>query len=165
MRIKNTAMAIMLLSAASLFAQSATAQAPAASASSAPVSAAPYHSQPNRLSRRAGMYYEGVWGVDSLRVKAMESGELIRFTWRVLDAEKAAVLNDKKAEPSLIDSQAGVKLVVPAMENVGILRQTGAPDAGKSYWVAFSNPGRRVKPGHHVDIEIGHFRALGLVVE
>jgi hypothetical protein len=28
------------------------------------------------------MYYEGVWGVDSLRVKLMESGLIIRFAWR-----------------------------------------------------------------------------------
>jgi len=32
-----------------------------------------------------------------------ESGQIIRFTYRVLDADKANVLNDKKFEPSLID--------------------------------------------------------------
>src|SRR6516165_430146 len=59
--------------------------------------------QVNRLSSRAEMYYEGVWGVGELRVKAAESGEIIRFNYRVLDPDKAAVLNDKKAEPQLFD--------------------------------------------------------------
>jgi hypothetical protein len=47
------------------------------------------------------MYYEGVWGVGELRVKMAESGELIRFNYRVLDPEKAAALNDKNVEPGL----------------------------------------------------------------
>jgi len=111
------------------------------------------------------MYYQGAWGVDSLRVKYTESGEMIRFNYRVVDPAKAAALSDKKAEPSLIDPQAGVKLVVPEMEKVGKLRQSSTPIAGQSYWMAFSNVGRRVRPGDHVIVEIGHFHADGLVVE
>jgi hypothetical protein len=114
---------------------------------------------------RAQMYYQGVWGVDSLKVKYTESGEIIRFTYRVVDPDRAKPLNDKNAEPSLIDPQAGVKLVVPQMEKVGKLRQSSTPIAGKSYWMAFSNSGRRVRPGDHVIVEIGNFRADGLVVE
>ena len=122
-------------------------------------------SQVNRLSRRAEMYYEGAWGVGELRVKATESGELIRFNYRVLDPGKAVELNDKKAEPELIDSQAGVKLEVPQMEKVGKLRQSSTPKVGMTYWMAFSNPTRAVKRGHRVDVIIGQFRAYGLVVE
>src|ERR1700740_983108 len=63
-------------------------------------------SQRYRLSRplppSASQYYALMWGVDSLAVKSVESGEIIRFTYRVLDVEKAKVLNDKKNEPSLI---------------------------------------------------------------
>jgi hypothetical protein len=29
----------------------------------------------------------------------------------------------------------------------------------------FANPGKLVKPGHHVSVEIGEFRADGLVVK
>jgi hypothetical protein len=106
-----------------------------------------------------------VWGVDSLVLKWAESGEVIRFSYRVLDPAKAKALNDKKAEPALIDPKAGVKLVVPSLEKVGQLRQTGTPEAGKSYWMAFSNKGRLVKKGDHVDVVIGKFRAQGLVVD
>ena len=111
------------------------------------------------------MYYEAVWGVDSLNVKATESGEIIRFKYRVLDADKAKALNDKKLEPALIDPQARVKLVVPSLEKVGQLRQSSTPEAGRFYWMAFSNPRRSVKRGDRVDVMIGHFRANGLMVE
>ena len=125
--------------------------------------AAPSRYHPG-VPRRAVQYYSMTWGVDSLDVKWTESGEVIRFTYRVLDPAKAAVLNDKKYEPSLIDPQAGVKLVVPSLEKVGQLRQSSPPEAGKAYWMAFSNKGRYVKKGHHVDVIIGNFRAEGLVV-
>jgi hypothetical protein len=122
-------------------------------------------SQLQRLSHRAEMYYESAWGVGELHVKATESGELIRFTYRVVDPEKATALNDKKAEPELVDTQAGVKLVVPEMEKVGKLRQSSTPKVGMTYWMAFSNPTRVVKRGHRVDVIIGQFKANGLIVE
>jgi hypothetical protein len=149
------------------------AQSPAPPATSTPVAksktavkptAPPTHSMPNR-NGRAGMYYQTVWGIDSLRVKWAESGELVRFSWRVIDADRAKVLNDKKIEPSLEDPQAGVSLVVPVMEKVGQLRQTTPPEVGRAYWMTFSNVGRRVKPGHRVNVVIGTFRAENLVVE
>ena len=149
-------------------------QAPAQSATPAQTAA---HAQPSapapawrgsqleRLSRRAETYYEGVWGVGELRVKVAESGELIRFNYRVVDPSKAAVLNDKKVEPELLDPRAGVKLSVPQMEKVGKLRQASTPHAGMTYWMAFSNPTLAVKRGDRVDIVIGQFHANGLIVE
>jgi hypothetical protein len=111
------------------------------------------------------MYYEGVWGVGELRVKTAESGQLIRFNYRILDPNKASALNDKKVEPKLFDAQAGVSLVVPQMEKIGQLRQSSTPKTGMTYWMAFSNPTLAVKRGHRVDIVIGSFRANNLVVE
>jgi hypothetical protein len=117
------------------------------------------------FSRRAEIYYEGVWGVGELRVKVAESGQMIRFNYRVLDPQKAVALNDKKAEPQLIDSQARVKLSVPQMDKIGKLRQSSTPKEGMTYWMGFANPTLAVKRGHHVDIVIGSFHANGLVVE
>ena len=111
------------------------------------------------------MYYEGAWGVGEFHVKTAESGELIRFDYRVLEPGKAAALNNKKLEPELYDAQAGVKLSVPEMEKVGKLRQQSTPKAGMTYWMAFSNPTRAVKRGHRVDVVIGSFRATNLIVE
>jgi hypothetical protein len=164
--IRTTTLANLLLCGA-LWGQSASpARAQSATPAGKPsVAGTPFRYQPNRFSRRAGVYYGLVWGVDSLGVKAVESGEIIRFSYHVLDAGKAKALNDKKAEPSLIDPQAGVKLVVPSLEQVGQLRQSSTPEAGKSYWMAFSNSGRLVKRGDRVSVVIGEFRADGLVVE
>src|SRR5260370_12462301 len=61
------------------------------------VAAAEPRPNPNWLSRRAEMYYQGVWGVDEFRVKYTESGEIIRFSYRVVGPDRAAALNDQKA--------------------------------------------------------------------
>lgn len=124
--------------------------------------ASPY--RPDPFAGRAGTYYRMVWGVDSLSVKWAESGEVVRFTYRVLDANKAKVLNDKKLEPMLVDPQAGVSLAIPSMENVGQLRESSPAEDGKSYWMVFSNKGRHVKRGDHVNVVIGAFHANGLVI-
>ncbi len=142
-----------------------TAPAAQAPAPAKPVPATVRTNLARHVPMRAQMYYEGAWGVDSLTVKYTESGEMIRFSYRVVDPQRASALNDKNVEPSLIAPQAGVKLVIPEMEKVGKLRQSSTAIAGKSYWMAFSNSGRRVRPGDRVIVEIGHFHAENLVVE
>jgi hypothetical protein len=126
---------------------------------------APTRYQASHFPGRAAVFYGVVWGVDSLNVKAVESGELVRFSYRVLDANKAKLLNDKAVDAFLIAPAAGIRLSVPSLEKVGQLRQSSTPETGKSYWMAFSNPGRRVKRGDRVDVVIGQFHADGLVVE
>jgi hypothetical protein len=120
---------------------------------------------PDRFAGRAGKFYELAWGVDSLNVKLVESGELVRFSYRVLDPVKARLLNDKQSEASLIDPKAGVWLAVPTMEKVGQLRQTASPEAGRSYWMTFSNKGGHVVRGDRVDVVIGTFKANFLAVD
>jgi hypothetical protein len=138
-----------------------------ATASAAPARPAAGASRylPNHMAMRAVALYAGTWGVESLSVKSVESGEIIRFSFHVIDADKAKPLNDKKVDPVLIDPQVGVKLVVPSLEKVGQLRQSSTPEAGKSYWMAFSNKGRLVKRGDRVNVVIGTFHADGLLVE
>ena len=111
------------------------------------------------------MFYQSEWGIDDLHVKALESGELIKFSYEVLDPARSKTLNDKLQDPTLIFPAGHIKLVIPSLEKVGQLRQVSTPIAGKTYWMAFSNPGRRVKRGDRVDIGIGAFHAEGLFVE
>jgi hypothetical protein len=159
------AAALTLLAVASgMFVSLVPAQSTVGGAKQVAVSA-PKHYQPDRFAGRAGKYYALVWGVDELRVKAAESGELVRFSYEVLDPNKAAALNDKKLEPKLIAPDAHAILVIPSLEKVGQLRQSSTSEAGKSYWMAFSNPRRTVKRGDRVDIVIGQFHAQGLMVE
>ncbi len=158
--------ALMLFAALATAPGLARAAGPTAPAKPAAKSAGPpSHYLPNRFAGKAGRYYRLVWGIDSLTVKLAESGELVRFTWRVLDPERARLLSDKRLEPALVDPRAGVSLVVPAMAKVGPLRQSVTPEAGKSYWMVFSNKGRMVKRGDRVNIVIGEFRADGLAVD
>jgi hypothetical protein len=152
------------LFAAGTISSGQTAQSSAQPAA-APAAGTPNHYAPNRPPRRESMYYSELYGVDSFSVKAVESGELIRFTYRVLDGDKARVLNDKKNEAYLISPAAHVKLIVPSLEKVGQLRQSSTPIVGNTYWMAFSNPGRPVRPGDRVDIEIGQFHVHGLLVQ
>jgi hypothetical protein len=106
-----------------------------------------------------------LWGIDDVHVRITASGSLIRFSYRVVDAEKAKILNDKKAIPHLIDEKHGLALQIPEMENVGQLRQVATPENGREYWMAFSNKGRYLEAGNHVTVEIGNFKAEELLVE
>ena len=117
------------------------------------------------LPTSAKRFYELTWGVDNLGVKAVESGSMLRFTYRVLDASKAKALNDKKATPYLFDLKSRARLEVPSMEKVGQLRQSSPVQDGRTYWMVFANQQRLVKPGTRVDVVIGPFRAQGLLVE
>jgi len=116
-------------------------------------------------SERAAMMYRRVWGVDDIRLQETASGSMIRFSYKVVDANRAKMLNDKKVTPLLTDEATGTKLQVPVMEKVGQLRQTATPENGREYWMVFANKSHIVRPGSHVTVVIDKFRAEGLVVE
>jgi len=110
-------------------------------------------------------YLKRRWGIDNVVVRTTASGVLVRFSYRVVDAEKAAPINDKSKSPYMIEEKTGLALQIPEMEKVGQLRQTARPENGREYWMAFSNKGKYIKPGSRVDIVIGRFRINNLVVE
>jgi hypothetical protein len=138
-------------------------QAPSPNAPAAVPSSKAAHA--GARSQRGQMYYARRFGVDDLRVRSISSGSSLEFRYRVVDAQKATMLTDKRAKPYLIDQKTGNRLAVPTMEKIGELRQTAAPEAGREYWMIFSNPGKLVKPGERVDVVIGAFRASSLTVE
>ena len=104
-------------------------------------------------------------GVDSLSLKTVESGLMIRFSYRVVNAEKADPLNDKKISPYLVDQKTHRALVIPTLEKVGQLRQTSPLEVGEVYWMLFSNKGDFVKPGSRVSLVFGKSHIDGLVVQ
>ena len=156
-----------LIATSSAWAQAPKSQGTAPAPSGKPATTgAPFRNQPPRVSNREAAILESVWGIEAPSVKAVESGVILRFSYRVLDPEKAKTLSDKKLNPVLQCPEKRVQLVIPSLEKVGQLRQ--APhtiEAGQSYWMAFSNSGRPVKPGDRVDVVIGNFSARGLIVE
>ena len=118
-----------------------------------------------KLTPKAKTYYLAAWGVDKLKVSYTSSGNLIRFSYRVSDPNRAKALADKKATPYLLGQKSRALLQVPVMEKIGQLRQSATPEAGQEYWMVFSNKGNLIKPGDRVNVMIGAFHADGLVVE
>jgi hypothetical protein len=123
----------------------------------------PYHGV--NITDKAKTYYQAQWGVDHLRVLRTASGNLIRFSYRVIDPVRATPLGDKKATPYLVALRSSAVLQIPVMDKVGALRQSGVPVAGKEYWMTFSNKGEPVKKGDRVNVVIGPFHADALAVE
>lgn len=135
---------------------------PVIAAAPEPLSAAPAGAD---WHARQGLYYKRNWGVEVIGVKPVSSGYMLAFRYRVLDPEKARLLNDRKAKAYLIDEASGTRLAVPALENVGELRSGTAPEADRNYFMIFGNPGKLVKPGSRISVVVGNFRVDGLVVD
>jgi hypothetical protein len=145
--------------------KSVAAQPTAAASTASPAPKATPPASPVARSQRGAEFIRKRWGIDNIIVRATASGELIRFSYRVVDAEKAALINDKSKSPYLIEEKMGIALQIPQLEKVGQLRQTATPENGREYWMAFSNKNKLIKPGSRVDIVIGSFRINDLVVE
>lgn len=116
-------------------------------------------------NQKAVKSYLLLWGIDDIVVRTTSSGALVRFSYRVVDVNKAQVLNEKRATPYLIDEKTQSALQIPDMEQVGKLRQTATPEVGHEYWMVFSNKRGFVKTGSWVDVVIGNVRINGLMVQ
>jgi len=127
-------------------------------ADSAPSTAARWHA-------REGLYYKRNWGVEIIGVKPVSSGYMLAFRYRVIDPEKAKVLNDRHSKAYLRDLATGTVLSVPAMENVGELRTGTAPEVDRTYFMIFGNPGKLVKSGSRVTVVAGNMHVDGLIVD
>ena len=114
---------------------------------------------------REKTYLKRQWGVEVMYVRQTAAGYMLEFRYRVLDAEKAKPLFERRTKPVLTHSETGAKLIVPTPAKTGALRNSNPPLAGHIYWMFFANPGQLVKPGNHVSVEIGEFHANGLVVQ
>ena len=113
----------------------------------------------------ADIGYALQWGVDSLQAHQTNAGNLIRFSYRVIDTSKAKVLIDRTAAPQMLSPRANVALQIPVMDKVGPLRQSTELEPGKVYWMAFSNKGNLVKSGDRVSVVVGAFQVDGLIVQ
>jgi hypothetical protein len=148
-----------------VLAQACLAQTPASvpPAASGINKTSPYHGM--KTSEKARAYYPAAWGVDHLRTTYTSSGNLIRFSYRVLEPKLAKPLGDHESTPYLYAPRTRAMLQIPTMEKIGQLRQLNAAEANKEYWMVFSNKGNLVRPGDRVNVIIGKFHADGLLVE
>jgi len=105
------------------------------------------------------------WGVELRGVRLAAAGMMLDFRYRVVDPQKAAPLFVRQTKPVLIHEASGARLVVPRPPTTGPLRNSNTPQAGRTYFMFFGNPGRFVKAGQRVSVEIGAFKAEGLLVQ
>jgi hypothetical protein len=112
---------------------------------------------------------EDVWGIEIVGVRLAAAGYMIGFTYKVLDSDKARPLLNHKVQPILTDKESGAKVTVLSHYKVGTLRTTDRagkpPVPGNNYFVYFANPGKFIKAGSNVSVEIGDFKAENLIVE
>lgn len=108
---------------------------------------------------------EDKWGIKMEFATLSASGYMVDVRFRILDPAKAAPLLDRRVKPVLVDQASGATFAVPAPPKVGQLRSGGNVKQGTVCFVYFANPGRYVKAGNKITLEIGDFQARGIVVQ
>jgi hypothetical protein len=168
MQVFTTALLAVLLSGQVASASAADVQLTRSSLKGSPTKGARVKPKPETLASwqaRHGLFFRRNWGVEIVGIRRVSSGLMLRFNYRVLDPARAVALNDKKARAYLIDEATQTALSVPAMENVGELRQVAPYQPNRIYFIIFGNPGGLVKHNSRVTLVVGNLRAEGLVVE
>ena len=108
---------------------------------------------------------ETAFGIELVSLRPTAAGQMLDLRFRVIDPEKAKPLLDKGSKAFLMDAASGKVLPVPVTK-AGSMRQTTLkPEAGRVYFMLFSNPGRVVKEGSRVSLVVGRFRKDGVVVD
>jgi hypothetical protein len=91
---------------------------------------------------------------------------MLDFRYKALDPVKAEILFSRKIEPYLLHEATGKVVSVPNTAKVGPLRQTtNKPEAGRSYFMMFANPGRFIHSGDTVTLIFGDHRIEHLTIE
>ncbi|PLX89833.1 MAG: hypothetical protein C0619_10415 [Desulfuromonas sp.] len=105
------------------------------------------------------------WGIEILSLRSTAANYMLDFRYRVIDAEKAKPIFDRKTKPYLVDQASGHKFAVPNPPKTGPLRNSNTPQVDRNYFTIFANPGKYIQPGSMVTVVIGDFRAENLVVQ
>ena len=120
---------------------------------------------PQKPHPREKTFMKRKWGVEVLFVRQTSAGYMLEFRYKVLDPEKAKPLFVRQTKPTLTHVDSGATFIVPTPPKTGALRNSNPPLADHTYWMFFANPGKYVKPGDLVTIEIGDFVAKNIIVE
>jgi len=109
---------------------------------------------------------EEEWGVRVLGIRRTAAGYMLDFRYRVLDAEKAAPILDRRITPYVEVEETGVRLLVPQAPKLGSMRQTSfAVKADRDYFIVFANPSQIVSKGDLVSVVVGDFQTSPLAVQ
>lgn len=103
------------------------------------------------------------FGIKIISLRPTAAGQMLDLRFQVVDPEKARPVLDKNKKAYLLDAKTGKTLPVPVTK-AGSMRQTTLkPEAGRIYFILFTNPNRMVKEGGSVSLVVGDFRKDGIV--
>jgi len=106
------------------------------------------------------------WGIEPVHARVTANGYMIEFRYRVLDAEKARILSDRKDFPSMLSLKSRARLSVPYFPTVGYLKSNRRfLKEGRNYITMFSNEGMHLLRGDKVRLEVKGQRSPVLVLE
>jgi len=110
---------------------------------------------------------EEQYGIRIQGLQLSAAGSMLDFRYRVVDPVKAAPILDPKLQPYLLDEARGAKLGVPDTPVLGRIRQTARNHVihtDRTYFVMFGNPGKAVRSGDKVTLQLGQLKITDLVV-
>lgn len=117
------------------------------------------------VSQTGQLDQEEQWGVRVLGIHRTAAGYMLDFRYKVLDADKASSILNRKLKPELIVESDGRKLRIPVTSKLGPLRQSAVHvKEDRNYFMFFANPGKLVKSGDKVTVVIGDFKVEHLTV-
>ncbi len=105
------------------------------------------------------------WGVEVLGIRTTAAGYMLDFRYKVTDPEKAKPIFQRPNRPVLIDRGSKMEFQITRSPTAGPMRSSGVPQAGRTYFMMFGNPGGMIRPGSQVDVRVGPFQVEGLTVE
>jgi hypothetical protein len=105
------------------------------------------------------------FGIKVVSLRPTAGGQMLDLRFQVIDPEKAKAVLDKSKKAYVQDGKTGKTLPVPVTKAGSMRQTTPKPEAGRIYFMLFSNPGWMVKEGGSVSLLIGDFRKDGIIVD
>jgi hypothetical protein len=106
------------------------------------------------------------WGIEIVKLKITAAGHILDLRYRVIDPVKSFPVFDTKIKPVLLDELSGRDLSIYTAPRIGGMRQKARrPEAGRVYFILFSNPGDLVKEGNKVTLKIEDVKVEHIPVE
>ena len=105
------------------------------------------------------------FGIKIVSLRPTAGGQMLDLRFQVIDPEKAKAVLDKNKKAYLLDGKTGKTLPVPVTKAGPMRQATLKPEAGRIYFILFSNPNRIAKEGNSVSLLIGDFRKDDIVVD
>ena len=125
----------------------------------------PAEAPPAPQARASGALEEEL-GVRLERLQLSAAGYFLDMRYRVLDADKARALFERRVRPVLLDGASGLRVTVPDTPKLGQLRSTSRNvKVDRTYSMLFANPGKSIARGTRLTLLVGEARVDGLVVE